>query len=169
MQILANHPKFLCDMFKIYVRPILEYASTLSDIDLLEGVQRSFTRRLPGFGSLSYPERLIACNLEPLEVRRLNSDLVLTFKILKGLVNFQSHLFFQLCDNPTRGHSFKLSKNSFSTSIRGHFFSNRVFNIWNSLPPSAINASSAKSFQVALKKFNLLSFARGRAIKDLRI
>ena len=57
---------FLIRMFKIYIRPILEYNSCvwsprwLKDVDLIESVQRSFTRRIIVFwqsiygGGLSY-------------------------------------------------------------------------------------------------------------------
>ena len=46
-----------CKLFCTYVRPLLEYCSqvwspyTLEIIDIIEGVQRSFTRRLSGLSS----------------------------------------------------------------------------------------------------------------------
>jgi len=48
------------------VKPIVEHDSvvwspyTVKDIDNIESVQRSFTKRLPGFGALTYAERLKA-------------------------------------------------------------------------------------------------------------
>ena len=44
-------------------------------IDIIEGVQRSFTRRLPGLLSLSYSDELIKINPPSLELRRLRADL----------------------------------------------------------------------------------------------
>jgi len=52
----------------------------------IERVQRSFTKRLPGFKSLSYTERLLRLNLESLESRRVKADLVLLFKIFMDLL-----------------------------------------------------------------------------------
>jgi len=50
--------------FTIYVRPLLEYGSvvwasvSVDGIDRLEAVQRSFLKKIVGYGDLSYPERL---------------------------------------------------------------------------------------------------------------
>jgi len=47
-----------------YVRPIVEHDTvvwspyTVRDIDNIESVQLRFTQRLPGFGALTYAERL---------------------------------------------------------------------------------------------------------------
>ena len=50
--------------YLVYVRPILEYNSVVwspyrkHDIEAIERVQRRFTKRLRGYGSHSYSERL---------------------------------------------------------------------------------------------------------------
>jgi len=55
--------------FKVYIRPILEYASNIWSptqiglIDKLESVQRRFTKRIPDFEILSYSERLSLMDL----------------------------------------------------------------------------------------------------------
>ena len=43
---------------------------------------------------LSYPERLAEINLEPLELRRLNNDLVMYYKSLNNLVALPSDEYF---------------------------------------------------------------------------
>ena len=74
---------FLIDLFRIYVRPVLEYASHVwylhlkVDITLIERVQRMFTERIPCLRQLTYDERLSSSKLESLEHRRLYLDLVL--------------------------------------------------------------------------------------------
>src|ERR1051325_9504972 len=74
--------------FKVYLIPILKYCSPiwssyrLSDIDRIENVQRSFTKKLIGLKDQSYRERLVACDLATLELRRLKIDLLLCFKIV---------------------------------------------------------------------------------------
>ena len=67
----------LTDLFKCYVRPILEYVSvawsphSIYLIDLIENVKHSFTKRLLGLYYLNYCDRLSFCNLESLELHRL--------------------------------------------------------------------------------------------------
>ena len=46
------------------------------------GIQRKFTKMIPGMSGLSYHSRLKALNLDSLELRRLRADLLLTYKIL---------------------------------------------------------------------------------------
>jgi len=84
--------------FKVYVRPLVEYASPIwsprltGDIDMLERVQRRFTKRLPGMYRLSYEDRL-QLNLDSLESRRIKIDLLLCFKIMHGYVDFEKMIF----------------------------------------------------------------------------
>ena len=54
----------------------LWYGHPVKDIDTVESVQRRFTKRLPGYNSLAYFERLKRANLLSLELRRLHFDLV---------------------------------------------------------------------------------------------
>ena len=83
--------------FKTYVRPILEYASCVwsptysTAIKIIETVQRKLTKRLPGYSHLNYTNRLERLNMESLELRRLHSDLILTYKINFGLDLIFSH------------------------------------------------------------------------------
>ena len=93
-----------CDLLKrayvTFIRPVLEYACSVwcpykvKHITAIEKIQRSFTRRIPSLRDLSYEERLARINLEPLEIRRLKFDLVLHFKISKGLTPFDNALVF---------------------------------------------------------------------------
>ena len=67
-----------------------------------------FDKRIPGFETLSYPERLSLLDLESLELRRLRADLFTTYKVIFGLLDVRSN-FFVVCDNSiTRGHPYKL-------------------------------------------------------------
>ena len=93
-------PYFLIRAFKTYVRPTLEYASKvwspflLKDIDKIESIQRTFTKRLLADTSLSYPDRLTVMNLKSLEERRLKTDLIIYHKILRGHLAVDSEKFF---------------------------------------------------------------------------
>jgi len=56
-------------------------------VKLIESVQKKFTKRLPGYASLSYEDRLSRLGLDSLELRRLRYDLLLTYKIVFGLTD----------------------------------------------------------------------------------
>ena len=106
---------FMVSMFTTHIRPILEYnceiwsPSTLENIDKIERVQRRFTKRIGGLYHKSYAERLVACGLETLELRRLKRDLVLVYKIVNNLVMLNVDDFFDFAvDRGLKGNSKKL-------------------------------------------------------------
>ena len=85
--------------FIVYVRPIVEYCSvvwspSLKNIELIEKVQRRFTKRLPGLKHMSYNERLHYLGLSSLELRRLHLDLIYCYKIVFGVVDVNFSDFF---------------------------------------------------------------------------
>ena len=106
---------FQLDIYKTYVRPILEYNTQvwspylLSDINDVERVQRFFTKRLPGMWNLPYLERLQILSLETLENRRIKNDLVLLYKIVYKFVDIESENMFPFNTNNTRGHWAKIN------------------------------------------------------------
>ena len=66
----------------------------MKDIIALEGVQRRFTKRLPGMKSLSYHQRLTKLDLESLELRRIRADLIFAYKLIFGLIDINPSEFF---------------------------------------------------------------------------
>jgi len=86
--------------FIVYVRPIVEYNSSLwsphfkSDIESIESVQRKFTKRLTGFSQYSYQDCLKCLSLKNLQLCRLLHGLILCYKIVFGLINVQCDEFF---------------------------------------------------------------------------
>ena len=86
--------------FKIYVRPLLEYASPawnptqIGLIETIEKVQRTFTKRLPGLSNLSYEDRLKTLQMQTLEHRRLQYDLHTCFNIVHNNICLQPQNFF---------------------------------------------------------------------------
>ena len=109
---VSQNVNLLVRVFVVYVRPLLEYNSSLwspslkRDVTLIEQVQRRFTKRLRGYRDLPYHERLNKLNSKTLDLRRVKSDLVLCYKIVFDIV---------------------------------HFFCERVVNIWNRLPVDTTN------------------------------
>ena len=143
--------------YKTYCRPILEYASVvwnpylIRDVNRLESVQRSFTRRIPQVRNLEYKQRMCALSLESLQTRRTKSDLIMVFKLLHRLVDIKYEHYFSLADNTvTRGHTWKLFKHRATSNVRKYFFSNRVINIWNKLPESVVSANTLSLFRTKL-------------------
>ncbi len=147
------------NLFKTYVRPKLEYGSPIwnpsyqMDIDKIERVQRSFTKRIPGLSEMTYPQRLETLSLQTLQQRREIADLVMVFKILNGIVKVKIEDFFQLApsDHRTRGHPFKLFPPHSIKTVREHFFSIRTIKSWNNLPEYTVASTSLNSFKTKLK------------------
>ena len=53
----------------------------------------------------------------------------------------------------TKGHPFKLSKNRFNLELRRHYFTNRVVNLWKSLPSHVMCAPTVNSFKSRLDNY----------------
>ena len=94
------------------------------DIKLVESVPRRATKMVQGIRHLNY-DRLNYLGLMRLEKRRVRSDLIETFKFIKGLYDVEKEIFFEL---GRRGHDQKLFKKGFSHDVRKFAFSNRVVN-----------------------------------------
>jgi hypothetical protein len=149
--------------FIVYVRPLLEYCSPIWSpcsrnlITKLERVQRSFTRRLPGLRNRSYADRLAALGLQPLQLRRLQSDLVLCFSIVHGFTALNFDDFFSLPARPhLRGHSLKLELPRAQVKVRKNFFACRIIPVWNALPEEVVDSQSCNVFRSRLNRANVL-------------
>jgi len=158
----------LSHAFVSYVRPLLEYCSpiwspsTVTEINLIEAVQKRFTKRLSGLSHLSYFNRLVVLNWTTLEIRRIHADLILCFKIVHGLVATDpSSIFsFNTCSISTRGHKFKLSVQRCNSSLRQNLFSIRVVPIWNDLPGHAVVSGSVDAFKKFLQFYDLTKYCK---------
>ncbi|XP_069107006.1 uncharacterized protein [Argopecten irradians] len=152
-------PQMFLALYKSLIRPIVEYATPVSsphlvrDMTVIENVQRRATKRIPCLKHLSYQDRLKSLSLPTLQYRRERADIIQTYKILNHLdiLNVES-LFDEIGRTSTRGHSRKLYKRQFRLGKSGHFFSNRVINIWNSLPEEVVCSPSLNTFKSRLNK-----------------
>ena len=149
--------------FTVYVRP----PSPLNGLPVwlphhfgkiiqIESVQRRFTKRLPGLKNVKYKERLeqLGLRLETLEMRRLRQDLIFSYKVLFGLVNYACNDLFTLSNFtiPTRGHAFKLYQRYSRVDSRKHFFAERIIHPWNSQP------AKNEHFKSFIKSVNSTNF-----------
>jgi len=74
----------------------------VKDIEAIETVQRRCTKRLSGFCSLYYAERLKRLNLPSLELRHIRADLIYCYKVVFGLTDLEASDFFR--DGPSLHH-----------------------------------------------------------------
>ena len=107
----------LTKIFITYVRPLLEYCTsvwspqTLNNINRIESCQRWFTKRIKGLFDMQYSERFACLGLESLQVRRLKHDLHICYKIAHSQVTIQNNDFLVFADYAsTKGHCYKLYK-----------------------------------------------------------
>jgi len=149
---------FLVRAYITYVRPILEYGCEIwsphlvKDISLIESVQRSFTRRIRGLNLLSYPERLKVLELELLESRRIKCDLLMCFKIVRGLSCLHFDDFFSRPIRlSNRGHSEKLQILPCNRDLRKYSFALRVVPHWNSLSENTVSSPTVSVFKSSMK------------------
>ena len=106
---------------------------------------------IPGLQG-NYEEKLSDLGLQTLSARRVRTDMITTFKILKGFDNVNSGDYFNTYGvnaRVTRTASYELNivpKHS-TTDVRRHFFTNRIVNEWNALPNYIKDSVSISSFK----------------------
>ena len=114
----------------------------------------------PGFSEYSYSHRLSLLEIHSLELRHLHFDLIYCYKIIFGLTGIHCTDLFELIrsDYGTRGHPYKIFKHHCTCTARSSFFSERVVDIWNTLPPSKVDFSSLVKFKRSLKLLDLSQY-----------
>ena len=123
-------------------------------------MQRTFTKRLPGLGQFTYADRLHHLKLQSLEHRRLLSELILCFKIVRGFSSITiNDMFIPSTNLFFRGHSFRLEIPLAKCNIRNHFFTCRVVRVGtHSLtqsyqPPPHCTIIQSAYYKIDLSKF----------------
>ena len=141
---------------------ILEYLSpvwsphSVKDIDIIENVQRRFTKHFPHLYSLPYSTRLSRLNLSSLLSRRIKSDLYSCYKITHYQTILDPYLYFTPRNTSiTRGHIAMLVKPPVRLNSCKFSFFSRVVDHWNALPNSIVSAFSFPSFKYHIKRLNL--------------
>ena len=145
----------MLQIFKVFVRPHLEYAVTAWD-PWQRPIQRRATRRMSDVHG-SYPERLQQLKLTTLEERRVRGDAIETFKYLRGFLDVESDQIFKV-NNPlepkTRHQQsfMPLSLPHAKLDLRQNFFSVRAAKQWNDLPSSVRISVSVNNFKNSYDK-----------------
>ena len=159
--ITSRRKEVILPLYRSLVRPHLEYCVQAWGVYLqkdrveLEKVQMRAVRLIQGLKSDNYFDKLRELGLFSMVRRRLRGDLIECFKILKGMDRVQKDNFFQTRESSgsMRGHRFKLYKKQCRTDLRKFFFTNRVVDIWNSLPAEVVESSTLGSFKSSVDKF----------------
>ena len=90
-----------------------------------------------------------------LKYRRLRGDMIETFKIINSIYDRDvTEGLLDLDQNTrTRGNDKNLKKKYSKLNIRKFSFTNRIVDIWNSLPNEVITAKTVKCFEINLDKY----------------
>ena len=164
---LYRDRKVFLQLYKSFVRCHLEFAVTSwapwsnGDIDILERIQRRAVNLVTGLRGRTYEEKLSELGLKSLRERRIQYDLVQTFKILRGIDRVDKAIWFneigQIEHIPTRNTTYagNLVQARSRTDVRKYFYSNRVVPIWNALPTEVKDARTVNIFKSRLEEIKL--------------
>ena len=83
--------------------------------------------------------------LPSLELRRLHLDLLYCYKIVFGSICHDVNRYFTFTSLSTRWHPYKLYKAQCENLKRCNFFTERIVNVWNSLPANVDFSSLLRS------------------------
>ncbi|CAI2726366.1 unnamed protein product [Schistosoma spindalis] len=148
-----NESKIL--LYKVCVRPIAEYCSfffsnlRLSDILKVEGIQRDFTRKILKTESVvDYSSRCQILRIAPLWKRRLRSNLILYFKLLKNLTYSTCNIVLARNSHEyvLRNKESTVKVEKYRSKTRENFFLIKYAIIWNSLPSEIRMADELHTF-----------------------
>ena len=110
----------------------------------IENCQRQFTRMISGMSVLNYRQRLEHLGMTTLLERGMRGDLIETFKIINGLINYGQNMFHLNLVYHTR--NLRVASH-FPTRAAQDFLSNRVIKYWNNLPSHVKHAPSVNAFK----------------------
>ena len=135
-------------MFKLYVRPHLEYCVEVwnpqyaGDMCKIEKSQNKMTKLLKHGRLLSPKERNDVLGIESHEERRLRGDLIYMYK------NIDNASLFELrSDTRTRGNDRTIKVPFHRTMVKRHSFSYRNVRNWNNLPDYVVNSSTLNNLK----------------------
>lgn len=142
-----------------YVRPIVEYASTVwspyvkSDIERLEMVQRKAARFVyNNFSTYSSVSSMLSqLNWQSLEERRTNAIVTMFYKIINNLISIDFSHDLRPVMSSTRGYLKRFISLPARINSYYHSFLPHSIRIWNSLPEILVTAPDLNSFSNRLQ------------------
>jgi hypothetical protein len=136
-------------------------------IDLIENVQRNFTKNIPYLNHLSYHDRLAKIKLEALELRRLHFDLIFYYKIINNNLPLDPSKYFTIYHSlpSSRSDPTSLHRPVKATERTLASFFYRQTQVWNGLPEHIKSLPSVDAFKRAIKSIDCTQFLSGSAFK----
>ena len=151
---ICRTPQFISEMYKLYVRPHIEYCVELwnpiysGDVQKIEKVQNRMTRLLRQSAVLAPTERNNMLRLTTHEERRRRGDMIATYKNIEN-----SNLFTLRSGSRTRGNDRKLELKNYRHDVIRQSFNHRVVNNWNQLPNYVVNSTSINQFKTNYDRY----------------
>ena len=165
---------YLVPLYKTFVRPKLEYASSAwcpwleKDKKQLEKVQERLVRMISDVKGSNYEEKLKDAGLTTLEERRKRGDVIQAFKTIKGFSRVDKDKWFTFeAENarPTRSNTmmteegerrkqFVMKSESARLETRKNSYRIRVAKEWNEMPEWVKEKDSVNAFKNAYDKWN---------------
>jgi hypothetical protein len=148
-------PKLKNQAYKTYVRPTLEYASTVwaphtdKDINRLEMVQRRAARFVKAdFHSRhSVTKMLHQVDWQTLNERRAQAKVTMLYRIVHCLVAIPAAPYLTPSPNRIRRHTMQFLQHPCRINAYQYSFFPSAIPLWNNLPATVILAPSLDSFQ----------------------
>ena len=134
--------KLFCKLFKTLIRPILEYGNIIwnprfkKDTEAVERVQKRATKLVHNVRDMSYS---LENKIPSLTYRKFRGDMIQVYNLMHNLEDIPFTRFFELNENPTRGHALKLNKSFVRKKTQ-------VSNFWNGLPDLIVTAPTLNTF-----------------------
>lgn len=149
-----------------YVRPHLEFATPawapwqVSDIEMLEKVQKRAVGMIKGLKSKTYEEKCRELDLDTLAIRREKADLIQVYKILNKIDKVEEKdLFRRAADTGTndrvtrqRSNPLNLQGERARIDLRKYSFTSRVVKPWNDLKEEIKGIKRLDQFKNSLKQ-----------------
>ena len=142
-----------------HIRPIIEYCSCLwgtgyrGDLQLLQSVQRKWTKHISSVNSLEYADRLRTLNLFSVKGRPLRADLIQCWRIFQGMSCIAASDKFLLTPHwGTRVQCYKFFFADNPDWCEEVLLQVRCVPVWNSLPQHVVSAPSLPCFKKLLEQ-----------------
>nr|CAD2193606.1 unnamed protein product [Meloidogyne enterolobii]CAD2204952.1 unnamed protein product [Meloidogyne enterolobii] len=165
--IKSRNPKILTNLFNIYVRPILEFSSSVfnphldKDIKSIEKVQKDFLRWVfrrinPKTELPEYHDLLYYFKQESLFYRRIKADLNLFHQHVCGTITIKNNNSYFISKANTRGFQ-NIITIACNTKARFHSFFVRTARLYKFIPQHMRN-STPEHFSRLLVTFDISQF-----------
>ena len=119
------------------------------NINKLEMVQRRAVRFVKGGYSRTSRVTPMLADLEwnTLQQRRMQSKIVILYRIVHQLVSIPSHIPYLIPTRASRGHNMRFAIPRLTVNTHLYSFFPSAIRIWNQLPDSTVSAQSLETFR----------------------